>query len=81
SDKDAKATLDLYDDMLKPDRSYQDAHDLAKEPILDRLNNTKIFGLVTNRVDFMHTLPTMSKADQEKYRTDPTFRQQLDDKV
>lgn len=79
NDIQVKDALAIYDKMVAAD-SFDKAKNNGKESVLNQINdNTHWYG--DDRGGVLSAIAGMSTDEQEKYRTDATFRKQIDDKI
>jgi hypothetical protein len=80
SDEDINGTLAIYDKMINAD-SYATAKDKGQTSVLTKLDDSSHWFGGANRNDVIDSIAQMSQSEQDRYRTDATFRKQVDDQV
>jgi YD repeat-containing protein len=76
---DTTSTLALYDKMMSAN-TYATAKDQGQESVLTKVDDSNHW-YGTNRNDVIDSIANMSQSEQERYRTDETFRKKVDDSV
>jgi hypothetical protein len=76
SQDDINKTMAIYDHMMSAD-TYDHATDGAKQSVLDVINSNKHW-YGDNQTGVLDAIQNMSQSDQQKFRTDANFRNQVE---